>query len=269
MVDPYGLENESFQLPTLTVTLPSMITLSSMFHFHVFDDLYDSSKLFTSFIAHKAYGVMTSAGKEADFCFNLMPSSLAFSCPILGSPGSNWTDARISQGHQKIDSYFGTNMGAALAPNIEWTHGYIPFGPPAATAATFSRQIAAIERINPHAIKFSQPTVSQNFSNGRTISELIEGLKSGAIRVEDIPAIRVVEKGENLITLDNRRLVAFQNAKIESIPIQRVSLNDAKILDEFRNKNNPIKNGDLIVIIPNASQRKAEELLLRSRGKIN
>jgi hypothetical protein len=70
------------------------------------------------------------------------------------------------------------------------------------------------------------------------------------------------------MTLDNRRLAAFQNAGIKKIPIQRVSLNDPKIFDDFRTKFNPINGGRLTVIIPKSAQRTSEELTLRSYGKI-
>ena len=124
------------------------------------------------------------------------------------------------------------------------------------------------ESVSPFAVRFSQPTISQNFRNNATLHDLIQGLRSGKVGVNDIPTIRVVEYEGNLITLDNRRLAAFQSAKIESIPIQKVSLNDLKIAKEFDLKFNPINNGKIIDVISRSAERQAEENFLRLHGKI-
>ena len=49
---------------------------------------------------------------------------------------------------------------------------------------------------------------------------MIQGLKTGTIDPNDVPAIRIFEKDGVLYTLDNRRLYAFQQAGIENIPYQ-------------------------------------------------
>jgi hypothetical protein len=77
-----------------------------------------------------------------------------------------------------------------------------------------------------------------------------------------------VEHNGSLVTLDNRRLAAFQNAGIESIPTQRLSLSDPAVAAEFAKKYNPINGGNIIVVTPNASGRGAAESLLRQYGKI-
>jgi RHS repeat-associated protein len=121
---------------------------------------------------------------------------------------------------------------------------------------------------NPRDIKFSQPTVSQNFSDGRTINGTVDDLNSGKTKVGDIPAIRVVEHEGALVTLDNRRLAAFQTADIASIPVQRVSLSDPEIAKEFDRKNKPINGGNNVVVTENAKGRKPAEAVLRKHGKI-
>ena len=120
-----------------------------------------------------------------------------------------------------VGAYFG---GRSLLQSV----GRLAF-PKASTAPV-------AESVSPFAVRFSQPTISQNFRGGTTINETIQALRSGKIAVNDIPTIRVIEYEGNLITLDNRRLVAFQNAKINRIPIRRVSLDDPKILKEFGDK---------------------------------
>jgi hypothetical protein len=97
---------------------------------------------------------------------------------------------------------------------------------------------------------------------------LILGLRSGKIKVTDVPIIRVVEYEGKLFTLDNRRLAAFQNAGVKSIPIQRMSLNNYNIKLEFHRKLAPIEEGEKIVVIPGSSLRGIEEQSLRDYGKI-
>ena len=69
------------------------------------------------------------------------------------------------------------------------------------------------------------------------------------------------------MTLDNRRLIAYQNAGVD-IPTDKVSLKDSKIADDFVRKYKPINGGNNIVIIENAKDRKAAGALLRKHGKI-
>lgn len=68
---------------------------------------------------------------------------------------------------------------------------------------------------DPNSIRFSQDSIKNTFSDGRSISELIYVLKSGWIRPGDFPAIRLVERGGHLITIDNRRLEACRRAGVE------------------------------------------------------
>lgn len=69
-------------------------------------------------------------------------------------------------------------------------------------------------------IRFSQNSISSKFKNGSSVDDMIQGLKTGTIDPNDVPAIRIFEKDGVLYTLDNRRLYAFQQAGIENIPYQ-------------------------------------------------
>jgi len=80
-------------------------------------------------------------------------------------------------------------------------------------------RFAARGLANPSTIRFSQNSISRTFRSGGTLRETIEGLRSGAIAPESIPAIRVFERGGRTFTLDNRRLFVFQEA---GIPIRTV-----------------------------------------------
>jgi hypothetical protein len=129
---------------------------------------------------------------------------------------------------------------------------------------------ASLTRMSPFAIRFSQPTVSQTFSDGRTIQSTMKALQSGETLVDDIPVIRVVDYNGQVFTLDNRRLVAFQSAGVDSVPVQFVSLGDAEIAKKFIDRFNPVNNGMNIVITQSSKKgRKPAEKLLKKYGKIN
>ena len=57
-------------------------------------------------------------------------------------------------------------------------------------------------------------SISNNFSNGGTIDDLSNGLRSGRVKASDVSPIRLVEKDGSLYTLDNRRLEAFRRAGV-------------------------------------------------------
>src|SRR4051794_19318392 len=64
-------------------------------------------------------------------------------------------------------------------------------------------------------IRFSQSSISHRFRDGSTINELAETLQLGLVQPEDVPEIRLVERGGLMFTLDNRRLEAFRRAGVE------------------------------------------------------
>ncbi len=73
--------------------------------------------------------------------------------------------------------------------------------------------------VDPGSIRFSQSSIGRTFSEGGTLRETIEGLRSGAISPEPFPPIRVFERNGLTFTLDNRRLFVFQQA---GVPIRTV-----------------------------------------------
>jgi len=54
---------------------------------------------------------------------------------------------------------------------------------------------------------------------------LTDGLRSGAIKPTDIPAVRLVERQGKLISIDNRRLQAFRDAGVD-IPTRMATPNE-------------------------------------------
>lgn len=67
---------------------------------------------------------------------------------------------------------------------------------------------------DPFAIRFSQRSIAGRFKDGTTVEELAVGLRTGFVKPNDLPPIRVVERAGLLFTLDNRRLEAFRQAGV-------------------------------------------------------
>jgi RHS repeat-associated protein len=87
------------------------------------------------------------------------------------------------------------------------------------------------ETINPNSVRFSQQGASPNFSNGNSISDTVSGLKSGDIDASDFPTMRLLERDGNLYTLDNRRLVAFQQAELPEVPYRMATPQEVRAED--------------------------------------
>ena len=69
-----------------------------------------------------------------------------------------------------------------------------------------------MDTIDPREVRFSHDSINARFSDGRTIEELVIALRAGLISAEDVTPIRLVRRGGQLYTLDNRRLEAFRRA---------------------------------------------------------
>jgi|SRR6266851_2584644 len=70
--------------------------------------------------------------------------------------------------------------------------------------------------MDPNKIRFSQASISYRFREGGTIDDLAEGLRTGRIRPENLPPLRLLELHGEWFTLDNRRLEAFRRAGVEA-----------------------------------------------------
>lgn len=82
--------------------------------------------------------------------------------------------------------------------------------------------------------------------------------------------LRVIIEDGKAFSLDNRRLVAFNAAGVDNVPIQIISRSDPSIATLLRNptRMNPIGGeGRYIVIARKADQSAARQLLLE-RGLI-
>lgn len=63
-------------------------------------------------------------------------------------------------------------------------------------------------------VRFTQDSIGPYFASGGHIEELTSGPRSGRVRADSVPPIRVVEREGRLYTLDNRRLEAFRRANV-------------------------------------------------------
>ncbi|MBL1260424.1 MAG: VCBS repeat-containing protein [Thiotrichaceae bacterium] len=161
-------------------------------------------------------------------------------------------------------------IGKSVGKNVEvkTASAKVDTKAPKAKGGDAETQNVEISRVSPSDVKFSQATASQNFSSNGTINNTVDNLRSKKITPDDIPAIRVVERNGELITLDNRRLAAFSAAGVKNIPVKKVSLSNAAVKKEFKKKFNPVNGGNNIVITPDSGGREAAKALMRSKGKI-
>ena len=90
---------------------------------------------------------------------------------------------------------------------------------------------------SPGSINFTQSSIKGTFKDGRSVDDLIAGLKSGAIKPDSLPPIRIFRKDGKIFSLDNRRLYA---AKQAGVKVKTVGATEGEILREswkFTTKN--------------------------------
>ena len=83
---------------------------------------------------------------------------------------------------------------------------------PLANAAALIPADGKTAVMDPGLILFTQNYISQNFRDNKTVADLIEALKSGRVKAEDVPPLRIFEHDGALWSLDNRRLFCFKAA---------------------------------------------------------
>jgi hypothetical protein len=99
--------------------------------------------------------------------------------------------------------------------------------------------------IDPNEVRFTQDSVGSHFKSGHSIDETAAALADGSLDPNVLDPIRLVNRNENLYTLDNRRLVAFQKAGIE-VPYRMATR--AEIRKEWRKKFTTVTDGIGILI---------------------
>ncbi len=113
--------------------------------------------------------------------------------------------------------FWGVVLGSAKTASFKEAADAEPMRPALALGGGFGGELlgfSEIAEMDPALIRFSQSSISPNFSDGGNVEELANALRNGTVKPDSIPPIRVVEKDGQLFTLDNRRLAAFQKAGV-------------------------------------------------------
>jgi hypothetical protein len=127
---------------------------------------------------------------------------------------------------------------------------------------------SGLHHLNPRDIRFTQSDVSPFFNNGRPVSDLINTLMKNKVSPYDIPPIRVVVENGKLFSIDNRRLLAFNTANIDKIPVEIASLKDTSIARLFEARRDPIAGEGQFIAVVKKDDRLAAQELLREYGLI-
>ena len=90
-----------------------------------------------------------------------------------------------------------------------------------------------------------QDNIRPSFRDDRSLEETIESLRSGKIKPEDIPPIRIGEINGEIYTLDHRRLVAFREA---GLPIRYQKATKRELEEESGRKMKTRSDGNHINI---------------------
>ncbi|MDY6929917.1 MAG: RHS repeat-associated core domain-containing protein, partial [Pseudomonadota bacterium] len=95
----------------------------------------------------------------------------------------------------------------------------------------------AIKFRNPSSISFTQSSIKRQFSGGGSLDDMIAKLRTGQIKSDSLPPIRIFKKDGKIFSLDNRRLYAAQQAGVK---VKTVGATQDEILREawkFTTKN--------------------------------
>jgi hypothetical protein len=99
------------------------------------------------------------------------------------------------------------------------------------------------EHMDPDNIRYTQSSIRNRFSDGRSVYSAVKNLIRERIEVYDFPTIRVAYFDDSWWSLDNRRLWTFKMAELRSIPVKKVELTK----NEFH-KMRVVDNGESIEI---------------------
>ena len=166
------------------------------------------------------YKYIDPDGRYVEVGFEAASLAIGVSSLIDNIRSENFSSAAVDAGGIVVDGI------GVLIPGVPGVAGL---------GIVASRQGAKLA--DPSKIRFSQDSIGDAFTDGRTVSQLTEGLKNGSIRATDVPPIRTLERNGETFTLDNRRLKAFQDA---GAPITTTSATAREIKNEsfkFTTKN--------------------------------
>ena len=208
---------------------------------------------------------------------------------LTGAP-IGFGQATLDTGIEAITMFGGEVAGLAIGETLGVVRGVVPSvarnvammlgddGVSNSLAGEFDTAVGISDKIeiatltsgnyhfNPKDISFTQPNAGPYFSNGSRVDELIKKLRAGDISPYDLPPIQVVQKDGRLFSIDNRRLLAFNAAGIDKIPVEMVSMNDPDITRRLAARNNPIDGiGRYVVVVNRAERAHALQLLVECK----
>jgi hypothetical protein len=83
----------------------------------------------------------------------------------------------------------------------------------------FDNHMEMDRMMDPRPILYSNNSIKDTFSCGRSIHAVAGELRAGQIDADDIPAMSVVCVDGRWYSLDNRRLWAFSTAEVDEVPV--------------------------------------------------
>jgi len=113
-----------------------------------------------------------------------------------------------------------------------------------ADAAKLIPKAGDVAYLDAKLVHFTQAYISQNFRDNKTVKDLLAALRSGRVKAEDVPPLRIFEHNGALWSLDNRRLYCFKAA---GLPVRVVRATPEEVLNESY-KYSTTSKGELIEI---------------------
>jgi|GEM_PF-1960129 len=158
-------------------------------------------------------GVASYASKAV---FTKFKSPVGSKNALLDEPSINTSNFNFSKSTNPIKSKFFNNTKETFSRILRDETGSVKLGK--------NKNVGAgevnLKSLNPNDINFSQRTVSKN------VNDYVADMKAGNWDWERSGPLRVMERDGNLVSYDNRRLMAAQQAGLDSVPVQFVKPTD-------------------------------------------
>ncbi|XP_078492379.1 uncharacterized protein LOC144748209 [Ciona intestinalis] len=109
--------------------------------------------------------------------------------------------------------------------------------------------------VRPRNVRFTRDTIKSHFQNNHeaSVNQTISKVVDGSILIEDFPIIEVIKIGNELYSLDNRRLYMYRVLEfkqfLEKMQIKIISkkkLRDWKFRTRNDGKSIEVKNGETL-----------------------
>jgi len=157
--------------------------------------------------------------------------------PVSSTPVSSTPDSNSNSNSNSNSSSSSSNS----SPSPMITSNEISEGGKRDTKTSDASSI----QIRVSSIRYTQESITDQFADGKKLTETIEELKQGRLQPSNFPSMRVVYEQDRKLyrTLDNHLLYCFQVAGIQSISVLVVEKND-----EFHSLNTSSTDGVLISI---------------------